>query len=234
MKPAAATPTAATSCVRREVTSTMSTTASSSSRRMSCGVSTGAPRGRSRRPRRRRAPAIFVPPMSIPTLSTCSLSPAVRDGALQSIARWSARRSRPRRDAGLVTRITTSPCVVRPVPKELPWNNSKSLPSSPPIPQANVTDLLVERVQATPGLGAVRRARRRRRLARHHGRRVPRARSSPSRRASSRPASQPGDKIGFIAARPYEWTLVDFAPVLAGAVMVPIYETSSPPRSPGT
>jgi len=37
-----------------------------------------------------------------------------------------------------------------------------------------------------------------------------------------------GDKIGFICRTRYEWTLVDFAAAFAGAVLVPIYETSSP------
>ncbi len=39
---------------------------------------------------------------------------------------------------------------------------------------------------------------------------------------------KPGDKIGFICRTRYEWTLVDFAAAFAGAVLVPIYETSSP------
>ena len=39
---------------------------------------------------------------------------------------------------------------------------------------------------------------------------------------------QPGDKIGFICRTRYEWTLVDFATWFAGAVLVPIYETSAP------
>jgi long-chain acyl-CoA synthetase len=39
---------------------------------------------------------------------------------------------------------------------------------------------------------------------------------------------EPGDKVGFLARTTYEWTLVDFALFYAGAVMVPIYETSSP------
>ncbi|MFJ6652699.1 AMP-dependent synthetase/ligase [Microbacterium sp. NPDC091313] len=39
---------------------------------------------------------------------------------------------------------------------------------------------------------------------------------------------QPGDKIGFLARTTYDWTLVDFALFYAGAVMVPVYETSSP------
>lgn len=39
---------------------------------------------------------------------------------------------------------------------------------------------------------------------------------------------KPGEKVGFLARTTYEWTLVDFALFYAGAVMVPIYETSSP------
>nr|WP_308291525.1 long-chain fatty acid--CoA ligase [Microbacterium sp. G2-8] len=39
---------------------------------------------------------------------------------------------------------------------------------------------------------------------------------------------RPGDKVGFLARTTYEWTLVDFALHYAGAVMVPVYETSSP------
>jgi long-chain acyl-CoA synthetase len=39
---------------------------------------------------------------------------------------------------------------------------------------------------------------------------------------------EPGDKIGFMCKTRYEWTLVDFALWFSGAVMVPIYETSAP------
>ncbi|MDF2666071.1 MAG: fadD [Microbacterium sp.] len=39
---------------------------------------------------------------------------------------------------------------------------------------------------------------------------------------------QPGEKVGFIARTTYDWTLVDFALFYAGAIMVPVYETSSP------
>lgn len=39
---------------------------------------------------------------------------------------------------------------------------------------------------------------------------------------------KPGEKIGFICKTRYEWTLVDFGAAYAGAVLVPIYETSSP------
>jgi len=39
---------------------------------------------------------------------------------------------------------------------------------------------------------------------------------------------QPGDKIGLMCKTRYEWTLIDFATWFAGAILVPIYETSSP------
>ena len=37
-----------------------------------------------------------------------------------------------------------------------------------------------------------------------------------------------GDKVGFMCKTTYEWSLVDFGLWFAGAIMVPIYETSSP------
>jgi len=39
---------------------------------------------------------------------------------------------------------------------------------------------------------------------------------------------KPGEKIGFMCKVRYEWTLVDFAIAYAGAILVPVYETSSP------
>lgn len=39
---------------------------------------------------------------------------------------------------------------------------------------------------------------------------------------------QPGDKIGLICKTRYEWTLIDFAAWFAGAFLVPVYETSAP------
>lgn len=39
---------------------------------------------------------------------------------------------------------------------------------------------------------------------------------------------QPGEKIGFIAKTRYQWTLMDFGIWFAGAIMVPVYETSAP------
>jgi long-chain acyl-CoA synthetase len=39
---------------------------------------------------------------------------------------------------------------------------------------------------------------------------------------------EPGSKIGLMCKTRYEWTLIDFAAWFAGALLVPIYETSSP------
>jgi long-chain acyl-CoA synthetase len=39
---------------------------------------------------------------------------------------------------------------------------------------------------------------------------------------------QPGDRVGLLAKTRYEWTVLDFAIWTAGAVVVPVYETSSP------
>ena len=39
---------------------------------------------------------------------------------------------------------------------------------------------------------------------------------------------EPGEKVGFMCKTRYEWTLVDFALWFSGAIMVPVYETSSP------
>lgn len=39
---------------------------------------------------------------------------------------------------------------------------------------------------------------------------------------------RPGDRVGLISRTRYEWTLIDFAIWSAGAITVPVYETSSP------
>ncbi len=39
---------------------------------------------------------------------------------------------------------------------------------------------------------------------------------------------QPGDKVGIMCKVRFEWTLVDMAIAYAGAILVPVYETSSP------
>ncbi len=96
----------------------------------------------------------------------------------------------------------------------------------PADPQANVSDLLVERVKATPQLALFA---------------VPdgdgwrditaaefQAQVIALAKGFAAAGVEPGDKVGFIARTTYDWTLVDFALFFAGAVMVPIYETSSP------
>ncbi|WP_251442036.1 AMP-dependent synthetase/ligase [Microbacterium sp. USTB-Y] len=93
-------------------------------------------------------------------------------------------------------------------------------------PEDNITDLLEQRVQKTPHLALFS---------------VPdgagwRDISAADFRAAvialakgfAAAGIQPGEKVGFLARTTYEWTLVDFALFYAGAVMVPIYETSSP------
>nr|WP_274635805.1 AMP-dependent synthetase/ligase [Microbacterium bovistercoris] len=95
----------------------------------------------------------------------------------------------------------------------------------PADPQANIADLLEERVKATPDLALFA---------------VPdgdgwrdvsatqfRAEVIALAKGLVAAGIEPGDKVGFIARTTYEWTLVDFALFYAGAVMVPIYETSS-------
>lgn len=96
----------------------------------------------------------------------------------------------------------------------------------PADPEANITDLLVKRVQETPDRALFS---------------VPDGDSWRDISAADFQTAvvalakgftssgiQPGEKVGFIARTTYEWTLVDFALFYAGAVMVPIYETSSP------
>ena len=96
----------------------------------------------------------------------------------------------------------------------------------PADPQANITDLLVERVKKTPNRVLFS---------------VPDSDGWRDITASEFEQQvialakgfiangiEPGDKVGFAARTTYEWTLVDFALFYAGAVMVPIYETSSP------
>ncbi|MDO9397774.1 MAG: long-chain fatty acid--CoA ligase, partial [Herbiconiux sp.] len=100
----------------------------------------------------------------------------------------------------------------------------------PPVvtadPDANATDLLIERVKKTPddALFAV-----------PDGagwRDITAAEFLTQVRAVAKglvaAGIEPGDKIGLMCKTRYEWTLIDFATWFAGAVLVPIYETSSP------
>jgi long-chain acyl-CoA synthetase len=101
----------------------------------------------------------------------------------------------------------------------------------PPVvdadPDANATDLLVARVAASPDAALFA---------------LPTASGGWSDVSGAEFLSQvvalakgfvasgiePGDKVGFMCKTRYEWTLVDFALWFSGAIMVPIYETSSP------
>ncbi|KAA9110939.1 AMP-dependent synthetase/ligase [Microbacterium rhizomatis] len=96
----------------------------------------------------------------------------------------------------------------------------------PADPHANVTDLLVDRVKVTPGLAlfAVPEGDGWRDISAKEFHRQVVALA----KGFAAAGVEPGDKVGFIARTTYEWTLVDFALFFAGAVMVPVYETSSP------
>ncbi|MBC7518293.1 MAG: long-chain fatty acid--CoA ligase [Microbacteriaceae bacterium] len=94
-------------------------------------------------------------------------------------------------------------------------------------PDANATDLLLERVRLTPDLPIFA---------------IPAANGGWTditatqflteviRVAKGFVAAgiEPGDKIGLMCKTRYEWTLIDFAAWFAGALLVPIYETSAP------
>ena len=96
----------------------------------------------------------------------------------------------------------------------------------PADPQANVTDLLAERVKATPQLALFA-------VPEGDGWRDITAADFQKQvialaKGFAASGIEPGDKVAFIARTTYDWTLVDFALFYAGAVMVPVYETSSP------
>lgn len=96
----------------------------------------------------------------------------------------------------------------------------------PADPEANITDLLVQRVEKTPNLALFS-------VPEGEGWRDVSAADFQTAvialaKGFAAAGIQPGDKVGFIARTTYEWSLVDFALFYAGAVMVPIYETSSP------
>ncbi|WP_226532857.1 AMP-dependent synthetase/ligase [Microbacterium paraoxydans] len=96
----------------------------------------------------------------------------------------------------------------------------------PADPDANVADLLVKRVEATPDRALFS-------VPEGDGWRDISAADFQTAvialaKGFTAAGIQPGEKVGFLARTTYEWTLVDFALFYAGAVMVPIYETSSP------
>jgi len=96
----------------------------------------------------------------------------------------------------------------------------------PADPDANATDLLVARVAATPDspLFAVPDG---------SGWRDVTARAFYDEvvalaKGFVAAGIEPGDKIGLMARTSYQWTLIDYATWFAGAVLVPIYDTSAP------
>jgi long-chain acyl-CoA synthetase len=93
-------------------------------------------------------------------------------------------------------------------------------------PAANVTDLLVGRLAATPDSVLFSLPRGGEWLpvttAEFHAQVVALA------KGLAAAGIQPGDKIGLMCKTRFEWTLIDFATWFAGAVLVPVYETSSP------
>ncbi|WP_067200630.1 AMP-dependent synthetase/ligase [Microbacterium sp. XT11] len=96
----------------------------------------------------------------------------------------------------------------------------------PADPDANISDILAERVRATPDLALFS-------VPEGDGWRDISAADFQTAvialaKGFAAAGIQPGEKVGFLARTTYEWTLVDFALFYAGAVMVPIYETSSP------
>ncbi|MFS2281599.1 long-chain fatty acid--CoA ligase [Microbacterium sp. OR21] len=96
----------------------------------------------------------------------------------------------------------------------------------PADPEGNVSDLLAQRVQKTPDLALFS-------VPEGSGWRDISAKDFETAvialaKGFVAAGIQPGEKVGFIAKTTYEWTLIDFALFYAGAVMVPIYETSSP------
>ncbi|WP_411720861.1 AMP-dependent synthetase/ligase [Mycetocola sp.] len=96
----------------------------------------------------------------------------------------------------------------------------------PADPTANATDLLVERVKLTPNsaLFAVPRGSGWEDVSAAEFHRQVVALSKGLVAAGI----EPGDKIGLMAKTSYQWTLIDFATWFAGAILVPIYETSAP------
>ena len=94
-------------------------------------------------------------------------------------------------------------------------------------PDANATDLLVERVKATPNKPLFA-------LPTPDGgwKDVSAAEFQTKVIALAKglvaAGIEPGDKIGLMSKTSFEWTLIDFATWYAGAVLVPIYETSAP------
>ncbi|MFD5600488.1 AMP-dependent synthetase/ligase [Leucobacter sp. NPDC058333] len=105
-------------------------------------------------------------------------------------------------------------------------NQSETPILVPPVPEDNITDLLEQRVQATPdrplfsvpdGEGW-----------RDISASAFRADVIAIAKGFAATGVEPGDRVALMCKTSYQWTLIDFALHYAGAVMVPVYETSSP------
>ncbi len=103
-----------------------------------------------------------------------------------------------------------------------------SMPALAEIPaSANLADVVgAPRGRAAPGCHAAPQGRRRRLAGRHR-----RASSADEVRALAKgliaAGIAPGDRVAIMSHTRYEWTLLDYALWSVGAVVVPIYETSS-------
>ncbi|QBE49911.1 AMP-dependent synthetase/ligase [Leucobacter triazinivorans] len=95
----------------------------------------------------------------------------------------------------------------------------------PSVPEDNITDLLEQRVAATPdrALFAVPQGEGWRNISAAEFREQVVALA----KGFAAAGVEPGDRIAFMCKTSYEWSLIDFALHYAGAVMVPVYETSS-------
>ena len=112
------------------------------------------------------------------------------------------------------------------VPKELPVNRTETPLAVPADPTANSADLLVQRAAETPekvlfakpaGDGWIDVT-----AAQFEAEVIALAKGFVAA------GVEPGDKIGIMCRTRYEWSLIDFAAWYAGAVLVPVYDTSSP------
>lgn len=105
-------------------------------------------------------------------------------------------------------------------------NQSETPILVPPVPEDNITDLLEQRVEETPdrALFAVPEGEGWRDVSAAEFR----ADVISLAKGFAAAGIEPGDRIAFMCKTSYQWTLVDFAIHYTGAVMVPIYETSSP------
>lgn len=96
-----------------------------------------------------------------------------------------------------------------------------------PNPNENVTDLLVERLATAPNAELFA-------LPQPDGTWTPvttaefHAQVIALAKGFVAAGIQPGDRIGLMCKTRYEWSLIDFAAWFAGAILVPIYETSAP------